>query len=357
MNNRTIIAAFAFAALLTGCSNTGNRSGMADSRLLYEDRTAVVEVQRLEKSTFIRQLSANGKLSARAKSTLSFRSAGTVSDIAVSEGERITAGTVIAVQDDRDKKLVFEAALIALDKAGLEYLDIIAGQGYGTDDTLSVPADVKRMARMRSGYDEARNRMLQAKLDLDGSVIKAPFDGVVADIGLREYDNSGSEPVCMLIDDRFFNVDFKVLESEYPFIGKGLKVEVIPFSGSSEPLYGEIVSINPKVDENGQIGVTASVRNDGSCIDGMNVRIMVERDFGDMLVVPKSAVVIRDNMDVLFKYSGGKARWTYVNVLMSNSSEHAVTANTDRGSELEEGDTVIVSGNLNLADGSEVILK
>ena len=34
-----------------------------------------------------------------------------------------------------------------------------------------------------------------------------------------------------------------------------------------------------------------------------------------------------------------------------------MTANTDRGATLNEGDEIIVSGNLNLADGSTVIVK
>ena len=42
---------------------------------------------------------------------------------------------------------------------------------------------------------------------------------------------------------------------------------------------------------------------------------------------------------------------------MSNGDSHAVTANTDRDADLSAGDTVIVSGNLNLADGSEVVLR
>ena len=46
-----------------------------------------------------------------------------------------------------------------------------------------------------------------------------------------------------------------------------------------------------------------------------------------------------------------------MNILDSNSDSHAVTANADRGAILEAGDTVIISGNLNLADGSEVTLK
>lgn len=50
------------------------------------------------------------------------------------------------------------------------------------------------------------------------------------------------------------------------------------------------------------------------------------------------------------------AQWTYVHTSLANSREYVVEANTDRGAELNPGDLVIISGNLNLADGSEVTL-
>ena len=88
-----------------------------------------------------------------------------------------------------------------------------------------------------------------------------------------------------------------------------------------------------------------------------NVKVVVDKDLPAQLVVPKSAVVIRDGLEVLFRYRDGKAEWVYVHTLSANSEAYAVTANTDRGATLSEGEQVIVSGNLNLADGSRVVLK
>ena len=59
-------------------------------------------------------------------------------------------------------------------------------------------------------------------------------------------------------------------------------------------------------------------------------------------------------MEVLFRYSDGKAVWTYVHTLLANSREYVVAPNIDRGAELAAGDLIIISGNLNLADNSEV---
>lgn len=347
----------AAAAMLHGC--TGGGSGDGDStggKLQYGAKPNMVETVTLERKVFRRELVANGRLCAKARSSMSFRSPGVIAGISAGNGDLVPESGVIARQDASEQLLTLESARISLAKAELDLMDVLAGQGYMSADTSEVPESVMRMARMRSGYDAARNSLRKAELEYDGTIIRAPFTGRVADLKLKEYDLSGSDPFCTLIDDSVLDVEFSILESEYGSVRKGLRVKVTPFAGEPRTLYGAIESVNPTVDSNGQIAVRASLRNDGSLIDGMNVRLAVERDVPGMLVVPKSAVVIRDNEEVLFVYSGGKARWTYVDVLMSNSTEHAVAANRERGAELSEGDSVIVSGNLNLADGSEVEL-
>ncbi len=101
----------------------------------------------------------------------------------------------------------------------------------------------------------------------------------------------------------------------------------------------------------------AEIANNGSFIDGMSVKLLVEKELPGQLVVPKSAVVMRDNLEVLFRYRGGRAQWTYVHTLMDNSGEYVVAANTERGADLSVGDSIIVSGNLNLAHETPVSIK
>lgn len=345
-------------SMLAGCKG-GNegKDTLKDGRLQYTPQKNEVEVLTLSKTVFTRQLIANGKLSAAAKSSLGFRSSGTVAFLNAENGGYVEEGSVIAGLDDTAKALALGSARLSLEKAVFDLYDVLAGQGYKAKDTLSVPADILSMAKMRSGYDAARNSLRQAEYEMSGTVIRAPFSGKVADIKLRKYDNTGSDPFCTLIDDRTFDVDFTVLESEFGFLEKGLKVRVEPFASEGKQYYGQITGINPVIDKNGQVAVRAKVSNDGGLIDGMNVKVVVERDIPGKLVVPKSAVVIRDNLEVLFRYVEGRAVWTYVHTLMSNGDSYVVEANKERSADLSEGDVVIVSGNLNLADRSEVTLK
>jgi hypothetical protein len=68
-------------------------------------------------------------------------------------------------------------------------------------------------------------------------------------------------------------------------------------------------------------------------------------------------VLLRQNLEVLFLYKDGEAYWTYVKIEMENSDSYAVVANEERSATLQPGDTVIISGNLNLAHGSKVSIK
>lgn len=332
-------------------------TGNGDEMLEYSPQVNEVEVIRLEETDFQWQLLANGKLSASKRSRLPFRTAGVITEINVRNGQRVSEGEVLGRQDSREQALALESARISFAKAELDLYDNIAGLGYPARDTSGVPAGILAVARTRSGYNAAANALRQAEYVFGNTILKAPFTGVVADVAYRQYDMTGSDPFCTLVDDSAFDVDFMVLESEYPNVSAGMDVTVTQFVDGNRSMTGRIISVNPAVDKNGQVLVRARVSNDGSLVDGMNVRVKVESPVPGRLVVPKSAVVIRDRQHVLFRYKGGKALWTYVNVLMSNSGSYAVEANTERGATLSAGDTVIVSGNLNIADGSEVILK
>lgn len=355
LHNRLLLL-FLGAALVSSCESGGSNVSGSD-KLDYRPEINKVEIDTLKKKDFPLQLLSNGKLSSSTCSRLYFGTSGTIESINVSNGELVSKGELIASLDSREFEIALESASVALSRARLEYLDVLAGLGYSPSDTASAPADLLALAKVRSGYSAARLDFIKAERALEGTRLCAPFAGRVADIKLNVHEQSGSEAFCTLMDDSSFKVSFTVLESEYSFLEKGQDVKVQPFTAGGSPIKGKISSINPKVDGNGLVAVEAVIPGDPRLIDGMNVKVTVERTLSRQLVVPKSAVVVRDNLDVLFRYNDGKAEWVYVNLLNANSESYVVEANSDRGAELSEGDLVIVSGNLNLADGSAVELN
>jgi len=359
MGHLILKLAVAAAAISALCScKGGNNVPERDGKLQYAPEVNEVTTVVLKKEMFHRHILSNGHLAASAKASLVFGVPGTVGEVNVSDGQIVRKGETLASLDFADMKLASETARIALKRAELEMYDVLAGQGFAAKDTSDVPPGILETAKMRSGYLSAANDLSKAMYNESQAVLKAPFDGRVADVKFRRWSRvSTSEPFCTVMDDSSLDVDFTVLESDFSLIEAGLPVKVSPFGSSGKSYDGKIIGINPAVDKNGQVSVRARVRNDGSLIDGMNVKVTVEKAMSGMLVVPKSAVVIRDNLDVVFRYNDGKAEWVYVNILHSNSDSYAIEANADRGAELAEGDKIIVSGNLNLADGSSVKLK
>ena len=93
-------------------------------------------------------------------------------------------------------------------------------------------------------------------------------------------------------------------------------------------------------------------------MDGMNVKVLIQKEIPDQLVVPKSAVLLRDNQEVLFKCTNDTiAFWTYIQTTGENTTSYSVIGHLDKGAVLESGDTIIVTGNLNLAHESRVEVK
>lgn len=346
------------AVMAVACGRSQKPVAVKDEKLAHVPQVNEVTVITLERKDFARQLLSNGKLVAARKCALQFGTTGAIGAINVRNGEYVSAGTVIATLDRPDLMLLRESASLSLRKAELDLYDFLVGQGYTAGDTVSVPADLLATAKMKSGYSVAANTLKRSSCEVAGTVLKAPFSGRVADISQKPFDQTSSGAFCTIVDDSVMEVDFSVMESEYSFLAVGLPVRVRSFADETKEYSGKIVSVNPLVDAQGQICVTARLRNDGSLIDGMNVRVIVERIVPNQLVVPRSAVVIRDNLDVLFTCTeDGKAHWTYVTVLYSNGESFVVEANRDRNARLDAGDQVIVTGNLNLADNSDVLVK
>ena len=72
-------------------------------------------------------------------------------------------------------------------------------------------------------------------------------------------------------------IEFHVLESELHLVGKGQKVAVEPAASSVQPVNGEIMEINPIVDEKGLIRIKALVKGYSGLMEGMNVTVRIHQ--------------------------------------------------------------------------------
>ncbi|MCK9413567.1 MAG: efflux RND transporter periplasmic adaptor subunit [Prolixibacteraceae bacterium] len=344
--------------LLFACGSKTTENSANSEKRQYTEQKNPVTVIVLQKGPFRKELVNNGKLVALRKTNLQFRVGEQLEKLSFKNGDHVNAGQVIAALAPFTFSQQLGNAEIQLKRNRMDMQNLLIGQGYTTLDTSKIPPKIYEIAFVKSGYAEACQSFKTAKFNFESAQLVAPFGGVLANIEKKRYDRvDAGTTFCTLIDNSEFEVKFRVVESEVGDIRLNDEVQLIPFS-SRKICLGRISEINPVVDENGMILVKALVKNPGGLIDGMNVKVIVEKELLDQLVVPKSAVLLRDNQEVLFKYTkNGVAFWTYIQTLAENTTSYSVIANPDKGATLTPGDTVIVSGNLNLAHESKVELK
>ena len=355
---KRFMAAIALVALCFSCKEKSAEENIQLAKEQYSIEKNSVDTIHLRKQQFSRETISNGVLKGVKRAQLRFSAPGEVAAVAVKNGTRVKKGDIIAKLDTQSLELDCQRAQQSLGKAQLDLYDALIGFGYGRD-TSSVPADIFNVAKIRSGYASALNSYKIARLALQNATLLAPHNGVVANLAVKEHEYS-QETVCTIIDDSAFDVEFKVLEGELPYIAVGREITLQPFIDVARSYSGTIKEINPFVDEKGQIAITAAIKNTGgNLMEGMNVKVFIKSTAQNLTAVPKSAVVMRDGYDVLFVFNpqSGKAEWRYVDVLQSNSTHHVVRGHQVKNSSLSEGEAIIISGNLNLADGSDVEIR
>lgn len=359
MKHLRILVYLLLATSLTGCGSKDKTEEANEvGRKKYEIEKNPVDTIVLRKQDFNSQLLSNGKLRALNKSSLKFANTGVVTQLNVKNGTPVEKGDIIAVLDTRDAGLKLEQAFHQMEKAKIELEDKLLGYGYKMSDSLRIPVETMKIARIHSGYIDAEANLKSAQMNLDNCTLKAPVSGRIANLSTKVYEYPVGEEFCQVINDKIFEVEFAILETELSNLKNGQRVLVSTFTEPEKKYTGQVTEINPTVNDKGQITVRAQLRNPGHLIDGMNVKVYIENIVPQKFVVPKSAVLIRDNQEVLFRIDAeNKAMWTYVHVLLSNSNSYVVVPNKDKGAELNEGDIVIISGNLNLAHGSGVMIK
>jgi len=343
------------SVILYNCTNASDSKEENTTKKQYRTEKNEVYIQILEKSIFKNELLSNGKLVATQKNVLKFDVSENLQKLMVQNGDIVKKNQVLAILRPFKYNQKMIKANIDLKKTNLELQDMLVGRGYDIENKDSIPNKVYEMVAIRSGYKEALNQIKNAQFELNATKLIAPFKGKIANIQNKQYEHiNAGENFMTIINDAFFEVEFYLIESEIKDVDVNDKVRILPFSLNSS-YNGHIVNINPLVEKDGTILIKAIVKNDGKLLEGMNVNVLIQKPIKNQFVIPKSAVILRQNQEVLFKVKLGKAFWTYVQIIYENSDSYAVIPHPNKNSAvLDVGDSIIISGNLNLAHDSNV---
>ena len=185
-------------------------------------------------------------------------------------GQRVRKGEVVArlsqvVLNDKIARNKAE-----LEKAEYQYQAILMGQGYKRQELDKAPEDIKRQARINSGYNTALASLQQLEHELSYCTITAPVTGAVSRIEATLYSAATpGVPLFYIVDTEHLKVCFDVLENELPKFQKGAGIQVISVAYPTEVHEAEVSAISPVVEKNGMVHLEATLQPHPHLMPGM----------------------------------------------------------------------------------------
>ncbi len=364
---------------------------------------AAVRVVVARKGSLTQHLTTSGILRAVRDVEIQARVAGTVTGVAVSNGYRVSRGDTLVRMEGREYRAAYERARAGLLNAQIEFRSLsstpflpsvdsvetkrrIEAESRAIDSlrVLSISgrmddATYERLSRereaalayvtasrgdviaARSGLAAAREAFLTARLDMEWTSIGAPFDGVVADCSLSPGMHvTAGQSLFRILDLNTLLVDVEVLENEAGRVTVGQAARIRLTTPPGKEFSGSVLHLNPVVDPKTKTMKVTIALSDGRqrpgvpqsrLRPGMFATVLIETDvFPHRLVVPRSALLVRDERSLVFTMDHGRAKWHYVETGEANDELLEIRSG------LTPGDTVIVDGHYTLAHDAPVTI-
>lgn len=289
-----------------------------------------------------RDVSVTGSIMPVRQTILNARVMGEIKKIAVREGQTVSAGQVLVVQDDRDliarvqqadASLLTAKAEFALAQQNLERIKPLQKQNYVSANDL---ANAERQLDIRHAQvKSAQISLTQAKQQLADMAVRAPFSGVVSerlvDVGQSVAPNT---PLLKLVDLSQVELVAQVAATEVSAIRVGQTVYFSADGFDGQTFAGRITRINPVAKAGSRrVDVYALVNNQkGLLRGGLFAKGYVRDDQAQQgVAVPFSSVqerqgknqvhVIRDNRLVAQAVTIGRRDETSSMVLVTGLKE------------------------------------
>lgn len=188
----------------------------------------------------------------------------------VKKGQVVARLSSVAMQE----KILHSRA--KLEKAEFQYQAILMGQGYKRDHLDEAPDNIKRLARINSGYNEAKAELHELEHSLSYCTITAPISGYVSKICNTLYGAAqAGEPLFYIVDMDHLKVCFNVLENELARYENGASLSFTTLSFPTERHQATVSAVSPVIDENGMAYIEATVSPHPHLAPGMTVFITV----------------------------------------------------------------------------------
>lgn len=252
---------------------------------------------------------------------ISARTTGSVQAIKVREGERVKAGQILLLLDDRDAAQRLAAAqaghneaLRGLDEAvqrrslaeatykryrNLADEKVITPQEMDQIETQKKVADIG-CRRAEEGVNRARAQLEEARINKNFSIITAPFAGVITEKKIEEGSLAApGTPLLVLEDTSSYRVDAYLDER----LGQKVKIRIpvpVVLTAQGRQITGELAEIVHAVDPQTRTFLVKVSVADPSLRSGLFARVLVPEGKRQALLVPRNAITDKGQLSGLY---------------------------------------------------------
>lgn len=274
---------------------------------------------------------------------------GKLASLTVDLGSRVSKGQVLGSLDVAQKLLELEAAELALEKLRKDdarYRELVAGKA----------AAEANYDEVHFNYETQRVKVDQIRQQIRDAQVVSPVNGIVVakNVEVGEYV-AGSTAVVEVVDVSRLKANVRVSERDAYRLKEGDAVAVTTEVFPGEVFQGRITFVSPRGDASHNYLVEVAVQNDKDhpLKSGTFINARFERQEAvPLLMIPKSA--LGEGMKQPYVYvvraDGADSRVSHRDLVLGREIGEQVEVLKG----LQPNETVVVSGQLNLVDGSKV---
>lgn len=343
----TLLIVLGILAVIAWVLTNNKKENQAKTDIVAKGTGAVVvRTTKASKSAINLDFSANGNFAAWQDLSLLAENSGRVTRILVNEGAQVGRGQVLARIDDEYLTLDLEAAEDALTKLKTDQQRYESS--FKTGGVTKAELD-----EINLNVRNAENKLQQAKRRLADAFIKSPIAGIInkRNIEVGAYVSPGTQ-LFDIVDVSRLKLLVNANESQVVSLKVGDPVTITTTVFPDKKFNGKISFIAAKADNTLNYPVEIEVANSGTQVLKAGMYGTATFDLPEQqptIVIPRSAFIGSVSSNEIFVLQNG-----------NTARLRKVTAGRILGEQveiidgLEEGETIITSGQINLVDGTEV---
>lgn len=344
----TAIIIIVVIGLIAWVLNGNKKKNDAQTALVSQGSGAVsVRIAEVKKEAVDLDFSANGNFAPKQELNFLSENAGRVSKIYVDEGDRVSKGQVLAHIDAEIINTDRETAQATLDNA-------IKDEARYTSSFATGGVTQQQLDQVKLATKNARLRLQSSARKVSDANIKSPINGIINKryIEVGAFVNAQGTQMFEIVDVSKLKLKVNVNENQVANLKIGNQVQIKSNVFPGDNFSGKITFIAAKADNTLNFPIEIEVENNhaNTIKAGMyGTAIFKFPAQAATITVPRGSFVGSVSSNQLFVLENGNTA-----KLRKVIAGRTINDNVEVIEGLKEGETVIISGQINLVDGSAV---